>query len=73
MNTEDQIKQITQAKKRGFVPGDSYFRDGTRMVEITPGTFVNEAKASELGVKPKPSTSHTQIPAGGSSGTSMRT
>jgi phage/plasmid primase-like uncharacterized protein len=54
MKAEDQIKQIIDARKRGFVAGNYYLRgDGSRMVEITPGHFVNEAKAREFGVRVK--------------------
>lgn len=50
MNVEDQIKQIEEARRRGFKPGNSYWRNATLMVEVTPGNYVNEAKARELGV-----------------------
>jgi hypothetical protein len=50
----DEIKkQIASAKRRGFKTGDCYWRGATLMVEITPGNFVNEAKAKEFGVKPR--------------------
>lgn len=53
MNIADQIKQIEEAQARGFKPGEYYMRGATCMVEITPGNFVNEAVARELGVTPK--------------------
>jgi hypothetical protein len=45
--------QIEAEMRRGFKPGEYYMRGDTCMVEITPGNFVNEAKARELGVAPK--------------------
>ena len=55
MTISDQLTQIAEFKKRGFEPGkNSYTRaDGTVMVEITPGNFVNEQVAKGLGVKRK--------------------
>ena len=55
MTISDQLTQIAEFKKRGFIPGkNSYTRaDGTVMVEITPGNFVNEQVAKGLGVKRK--------------------
>jgi hypothetical protein len=49
---DDQLKQIEQAQQKGFKPGQCYWRGVTLMVEITPGNFVNEAAARQLGVKP---------------------
>lgn len=49
---DDQLKQIEEAQQRGFKPGNSYWRDATLMVEITPGNYVNEAVARGYGVKP---------------------
>ncbi len=46
-------QQILAAKKRGFVPGDCYWRGATLMVEVAPGNFINEATAKAAGVVPK--------------------
>ena len=52
MKAAAQIDQIQEAKKNGFKPGSFYKRgDGVRMVEITPGNFVNEHVAASLGVR----------------------
>ena len=45
-------KQIASARRRGFKPGDCYWRGATLMVEILPGNFVNEATARAFGVMP---------------------
>lgn len=51
MTPSEQIrKQVTAAKRKGFKPGDNYWRDETLMVEITPGNFVNEDAALRFGV-----------------------
>lgn len=52
MNASDQLKQIEDAQRRGFKPGQCYWRGATPMVEITPGNFVNEAVARSYGDKP---------------------
>jgi hypothetical protein len=52
LNIDEQRKQIEAAQASGFVPGEYYMRGDTCMVEITPGNFVNETKARELGVTP---------------------
>jgi len=53
--TSDELirKQITAARRKGFRPGDCYWRGATLMVEITPGNFVNEATAKTFGIKPR--------------------
>lgn|GEM_PF-6527195 len=51
--SEQLRKQIAAARRRGFKPGDSYWRDADLMVEILPGRFVNEATAKSLGIKPR--------------------
>jgi hypothetical protein len=53
MNADEQRKQIEEAQRRGFKPGEYYMRGDTCMVEITPGNYVNEAKAREFGIEPK--------------------
>jgi hypothetical protein len=53
MNADDQRKQIEEAQAKGFKPGQCYWRGATLMVEITPGNFVNEAKAREYGIEPR--------------------
>jgi hypothetical protein len=54
MKADDQLKQIADAKRSGFRPGENTYDrgDGVIMVEITPGSFVNETTARLLGVKP---------------------
>ncbi|MDP1866972.1 MAG: hypothetical protein Q8L13_11615 [Bradyrhizobium sp.] len=54
MTAAEQVrKDIAAAKRRGFEPGASYWRDETLMVEITPGNFVNEEAAIRFGVTAK--------------------